>query len=113
MTWKVVAAGNEHELQQQLDALQTRLRRTDERGEFRRQFRANELPCVLSILGAQECRFLLRSFSPLRRTITGLDASADATAVSKRVSYLWSVCATRARKCQAMELLKTPRTTAN
>ena len=34
MTWKVVAAGNEHELQQQLDAFQTRLRRTDERGEF-------------------------------------------------------------------------------
>ena len=64
-------------------------------------------------ISAQECRFLLRSFSPLRRTITGLDASADATAVSKRVSYLWSLCPTRARKSQAMKLSETHRTTAN
>ena len=34
MNWKVVAAGNEHELQQQLDELQARLPRVDEHGEI-------------------------------------------------------------------------------
>ena len=34
MTWKVVAAPGEHELQQQLDELQSRLSRKDEHGDF-------------------------------------------------------------------------------